>query len=285
MSWNDYTAFANAAQSAGLQFSYTVTESVPVRQSESIKPVGTTDDENADDTGGEFTLRGFYTLDAARANDLGRYRVVEGKHLSYSGRAPKGALISREVADANGLKVGDTFTVGHPTDADTTMEMTVRGIYEYVDDDAPSGRGDDARLSKDNRQNAIYVSAYTFIVSNNLDSGEETGWAKPDLNIMFMLSSPDDYQSFVKAAKKADAASRLAVHAGGLDGDAAGVRDRRAGRRIRRRTVGCRVGRRPCDRDDGRRGLDGGRRGARLLPGSGVGGDAARRRVQAHLAV
>ena len=168
----------------------------------------------------------------------------------------------------------------------------------------PSGRGDDARLSKDNRQNAIYVSAYTFIVSNNLDSGEETGWAKPDLNIMFMLSSPDDYQSFVKAAKKADAelkdgyeisspsleayrksiaplgalndtmritmialwvagglllvalgglrrpptargdriradrgrvqgASRLAVHAGGLDGDAAGVRDRRAGRRIR----------------------------------------------------
>ena len=205
MSWNDYTSFANAAQSAGLQFSYTVTESVPVRQSESIKPVGTTDDENADDTGGEFTLRGFYTLDAARANDLGRYRVVEGKHLSYSGRAPKGALISREVADANGLKVGDTFTVGHPTDADTTMEMTVRGIYEYVDDDAPSGRGDDARLSKDNRQNAIYVSAYTFIVSNNLDSGEETGWAKPDLNIMFMLSSPDDYQSFVKAAKKADA--------------------------------------------------------------------------------
>ena len=72
MSWDDYTAFATAAQSAGLQFSYTVTESVPVRQSESIKPVGTTDDENADDTGGEFTLRGFYTLDAARANYLGR---------------------------------------------------------------------------------------------------------------------------------------------------------------------------------------------------------------------
>lgn len=205
MSWDDYTAFATAAQSAGLQFSYTVTESVPVRQSESIKPVGTADEASADDTGGELTLRGFYTLDAARANDLGRYRVVEGKHLSYSGRAPKGALISREVADANGLKVGDTFTVGHPTDADTTMEMTVRGIYEYVDDDAPSGRGDDASLSKDNRQNAIYVSAYTFIVSNNLDSGEETGWAKPDLSIMFMLSSPDDYQLFVKAAKKADA--------------------------------------------------------------------------------
>ena len=104
------------------QFSYTVTESVPVRQSESIKPVGTADEASADNTGGELTLRGFYTLDAARANDLGRYRVVEGKHLSYSGRAPKGALISREVADANGLKVGDTFTVGHPTDADTTME-------------------------------------------------------------------------------------------------------------------------------------------------------------------
>ena len=208
LTWDDYTGYATSAQLAGLQFSYTVTESVPVRQSDSLKPVGSAaqsdDAPSSDDTGGEFTLRGFYTLDAARSNDLGRYKVVEGKHLSYGGSAPKGALISREVADANGLEVGDSFTVGDPTDADTTFEMTVRGIYEYVDDDAPAGRGDDATLSKDDRRNAIYVSAYTFIVTNGLDSEDAKGWAQPDIDIMFMMSSPDDYQKFVEAVEGSD---------------------------------------------------------------------------------
>lgn len=206
LSWDDYTAYATAAQVAGVQFSYTATESVPVRQSDTIKPVGGdgATDADADDTGGDLTLRAFYTLDAAQANDLGRYKVVEGKHLSYAGKAPKGALISRALADENGLEVGDTFTVGDPSDAGKTYEMTVRGIYEYTDDQAPDGRGDDAALSKDNRENAIYVSAYTFIVANGLDAENATGWSKPDLNIMFMLSSPGDYETFAKAVKDSD---------------------------------------------------------------------------------
>lgn len=205
LTWADYTEYATTAQLAGLQFSYTVTESVPVRQSDSIKPVGVSDDQpDADSTGGEFTLRGFYTLEAAQSNDLGRYKLVEGKHLSYGGSAPKGALISRAVADANDLQVGDTFTVGNPADADTTYDMTVRGIYEYVDDEAPTGYGDDASLSKDNRENAIYVSAYTFIVTNGLDAEDATGWAKPDLNITFVLNNPEAYDSFVEAINDSD---------------------------------------------------------------------------------
>lgn len=205
LSWDDYTTYATAVQLAGVQFTYTVTESVPVRQSDTIKPVGdNADDASADDTGGDLTMQAFYTLEAAQSNDLGRYKVVDGKHLSYAGKAPKGALISRALADKNNLKVGDTFTVGDPSDASKTYEMTVRGIYEYTDDQAPAGHGDDAAWSKDNRENAIYVSAYTMIVTNGMDSENATGWSKPDLNIMFKLSSPSDYQKFVKAVKSSD---------------------------------------------------------------------------------
>lgn len=203
LTWSDYTTYATAAQAEGLQFEYTVTESLPVRQSDSIQAIQTGDgDENADDTGGELTLKAFYTLTAARANDTGRYKVVEGKHLSYSGNAPRGALISRELADENGLEVGDTITVGDPSDASTTYELTVRGIYEYVED-APEGQGDDAALSKDNRDNAIYISYYTFAVELGLDTDSGTGWSTPDLNIMFTMTSPADYETFAKAVKDA----------------------------------------------------------------------------------
>ncbi len=199
LTWDDYTEYATAAQTMGLSFEYTLSESIPVRQTDSIQAIATGDsDADSDDTGGEFTLQSFYTLDAAQANETGRYKVVEGKHLSYYGYAPYGALISREVADANGLEVGDTITVGDPTDADTTYELTVRGIYEYVDDDAPEGRGDDAALSKDNRVNAIYVSYYTFAVTLELDTTDAEGWSIPDLNISFTLSSPSAYETFVE---------------------------------------------------------------------------------------
>lgn len=199
LTWSDYTNYATYVQAMGLSFEYTLAESIPVRQTDSIQAIATGDaDADSDDTGGELTLQSFYTLDAAQANETGRYEVVEGKHLSYSGNAPLGALISREVANANGLEVGDTITVGDPSDADTTYDLTVRGIYEYVDDDAPEGRGDDAALSKDNRVNAIYVSYYTFAAVLGLDTTSGTGWSTPDLNIIFTLGSPSYYDTFVE---------------------------------------------------------------------------------------
>lgn len=203
LTWGDYTDYASAAQAEGLQFEYTVTESLPVRQSDSFQAIPAGDgDSNADDTGGDLTLTAFYTLTAARANETGRYKVVDGKHLSYAGHAPKGALISRELADENGLKVGDTITVGDPSDASVTHELTVRGIYEYTDD-APAGRGDDAALAKDNRDNAIYVSYYTLAVELGMDTNSGSGWSIPDLNIMFTLNSPSEYDTFAKAVKDA----------------------------------------------------------------------------------
>ena len=133
LTWDDYTKYATAAQNKQIQFGYTFSEDVPVRQSGSkFKALPGSADQDAGKTGGEFQLRAFYTLQAAQANDWGRYTVVKGKHLSYS-RGIKGALISEELARKNNLKVGDEFTVAHPTAASQTVTLTVRGLYWYND--------------------------------------------------------------------------------------------------------------------------------------------------------
>lgn len=200
LTWDDYTKVATAAQEAGITFTYALTEDVPVRQTSSLKAIPGTDDASDDATGGKLQLRAFSSVDAARKNDWGRYRVVEGKHLSY-GRGVKGALLSRQLAERNHLKVGDSFTVARPDDASKTIKLTVRGLYDY---DAPA-QGQKAKLAKDNRLNAIYVAYYAFgmagLDSQTADDGD--GWAKPDLDITFGLSSPADYRKFVKAAAKA----------------------------------------------------------------------------------
>ena len=139
-------------------------------------------------------------MDAAKINDYGYYKVVKGKHLSYKTQSD-GVLISQALADKNNLKVGDKVTVGNPSKASDTYTFTVRGIYEY-DSDVPEGNGSDAKYAKDNRENVIYTTYINF-AKNGLDTTEATGWAIPNLNIIFSLANPSTYNTFVRLVKKA----------------------------------------------------------------------------------
>ncbi len=203
LTWTDYTNYATAAQQANLQFSYTLTISMPARQTDKFKAIAGTADQSADKTGGEFTLTGFYTQGAQDSNPAGAITIVDGKALNYdsSNTATDEVLISKAVADANNLKVGDSITVANPTNADTTYTFKIQGIYTY-NDSAASGEGSDAKLAKDNRDNAIYMT-YTAFAGSNLDTSDGTGWSIPDLDIQFTLNSAADYDTFVKAVKDA----------------------------------------------------------------------------------
>ena len=131
LSWEDYTTYASAVQKANISFSYTFSETVPVRQTSSLKAIGGASDASADKTGGQLTWRSFYTLQAAQASDIGRFRLVSGKHLNYTGTDKSSVLISKALAKKNGLKVGDTIKVANPTNASKTYTLKIRGIYEY----------------------------------------------------------------------------------------------------------------------------------------------------------
>ena len=215
LSWTNYTTYATAVQSANVEFSYTFTETIPVRQSSSIKAIKASTSTSADKTGGDLTWRSFYTLEAAQSNDFGRFKIVSGKHLNYKGQDKSSILISQAVASKNNLKVGSTITVANPTDSSKTYKLKVRGIYEYVGT-AQEGEGSDAKFAKDNRDNAIYSTYYTFGV-NGLDISDGKGWSIPDLNIMFQLSSVKNYNSFVKAVKKAELPRKYEVTSPSLE--------------------------------------------------------------------
>ncbi|RSX51403.1 ABC transporter permease [Bifidobacterium goeldii] len=209
LGWTGYTTYATAVQSAGVTFGYTFAETVPVRQTEKFQAIAGTDDQDADKTGGELQFRAFYSLDAAHDNDYGRYKVVEGKHLNYSGQDENSVLISKALAKKNKLSVGDTFEIAYPNDASKTVKLKVRGIYEYTEA-AAKGKGSDAKLAKDNRDNAIYSAYYAFGMAG-FDAVDGTGWLIPDLNIAFQLNSVKDYQKFVKALKKAKLPAKYEV--------------------------------------------------------------------------
>ena len=200
LTWEKYSTYATAAQSNNVTFNYTLATSVPVRESKSLQAIAAKNDTSEDKTGGNLTLQAFYTLDAAKINDYGYYKVVKGKHLSYKTQSD-GVLISQALADKNNLKVGDKVTVGNPSKASETYTFTVRGIYEY-DSDVPEGNGSDAKYAKDNRENVIYTTYLNF-AKNGLDTTEATGWAIPNLNIIFSLANPSTYNTFVRLVKKA----------------------------------------------------------------------------------
>ena len=201
ITWEEYNVLGAAAQAKHVQFDYSVVASVPVRSTDSFKAITTsaTSGASQNETGGDFTLTSFYNEAAVDANEYGTFKVVEGSKLNYQDVTARDVLISQELAKKNNLKVGSTITVGNPANAKTTYTFTVGGIYTYTD--TPQGvQGADAQFAKDNRDNVIYTSYYDFAASG-LDTTEGTGWAVPDINIVFTLANPQAYEQFKSALK------------------------------------------------------------------------------------
>lgn len=216
ITWNEYNVLGAAAQSKHVQFDYSVVASVPVRSTSSFKAITTsaTSGASQNETGGDFTLTSFYNEAAVDANEYGTFKVVEGNKLNYQDVTARDALVSQELAKKNNLKVGSTITVGNPANAKTTYTFTVGGIYTYTD--TPQGvQGADAQFAKDNRNNVIYTSYYDFAASG-LDTTEGTGWAVPDINIVFTLANPQAYEQF-KSALKPDLPEGFAVSSPTID--------------------------------------------------------------------
>lgn len=203
LSWSDYDKLASAAQTKGVQYKYTVAESISVRQSASIQAITTdsTSKASEDKTGGNLTLQSFYTSEAAQVNEYGTYKVIEGKGLDYSNSLAQNVLVSEELAKKNNLKVGSTIKIGNPTDSETTYEYTVCGIYRYTSN-PDNALGDDAKFAKDNRNNVLYTTYTTFAI-NGLDTTDGKGWSVPDLNVVFTFENRSDIDKFA-AALKAD---------------------------------------------------------------------------------
>ncbi|NMM93342.1 ABC transporter permease [Bifidobacterium oedipodis] len=208
MTWATYTEYATVMQTAGISLDFMVTETVPARVSGDLKALegGSLGSASDDETGGELLWRAFWTKDSAKTNDLGTYKIVDGKALNYDTSSDvdtTGALVSKAFADANGLKVGDKFKVATASDASKTVELEVRGIYEYTSEANALNPVAAAR----NRENTIYTN-YPAFSNAGLDpqssdtSAKAEGWDLPDLDVVFNLTSPSVYDQVVSTLKK-----------------------------------------------------------------------------------
>lgn len=137
---------------------------------------------------GDFSVVGVNDLKTATDFSDGSQKIISGRALTTKDDKSNAVVIETELAEANNLKVGDTFTIKDQNDKAYTMNIV--GIYQStasVDSMAMN-------FSFMNVSNRLYTSL-TF--ANTLAGTTDT----IDTAI-YNLSDPAKSESFVKAAKK-----------------------------------------------------------------------------------
>lgn len=136
-------------------------------------------------TSGDFTITGVNSTDYVSDFTSGTSEITDGVGIT-SDTADNSAVISSDLADANDLSVGDTFTVTTTVDdTETSYTLTVVGIYEN------SSTATTAQMMSNasNPQNNIYTNLTTADTmkgeTDTLDSA------------VYTLSNPEDMDDFV----------------------------------------------------------------------------------------
>ncbi|WIL39168.1 ABC transporter permease [Kurthia sp. YJT4] len=140
---------------------------------------------------GDLSIAGTNTTDTVSSFTSGTSKIVEGVGITEADENTNHAVIEKNLAEANDLKVGDKIKVEDTDEKSHTLEVV--GIYE-------STETADARalqIASLNPYNKIYTS-YTF--ANTLKGSDYKNTAD---SIVYTLENPEQVDAFVKAAKKA----------------------------------------------------------------------------------
>ena len=180
--------------------SYLFTTTTTATAGDDISAISTSSSSSSDDssdsnqpssrgdmemTSGDFTITGVNSTDYVSDFTSGTSEITDGVGIT-SDTADNSAVISSDLADANDLSVGDTFTVTTTVDdTETSYTLTVVGIYEN------SSTATTAQMMSNasNPQNNIYTNLTTADTmkgeTDTLDSA------------VYTLSNPEDMDNFV----------------------------------------------------------------------------------------
>ncbi|MHC5229190.1 ABC transporter permease [Enterococcus sp. LJL99] len=143
-------------------------------------------------TQSDFQVSGVLDLSMLAAFSEGTATLTSGELITDEDKDTNNVVIEKTLAQANDLKVGDTFKITSPENEDTTYEVTIKGIYETSE----SGDSMGMMFNFLNPSNTIY-SSYTF--ANTL-KGEDS--EKTIDSAVYTLSDPKEMDSFVASAEK-----------------------------------------------------------------------------------
>lgn len=180
--------------------SYLFTTTTTATAGDDISAISTSSSSSSDDssdsnqpssrggmemTSGDFTITGVNSTDYVSDFTSSTSEITDGVGIT-SDTADNSAVISSDLADANDLSVGDTFTVTTTVDdTETSYTLTVVGIYEN------SSTATTAQMMSNasNPQNNIYTNLTTADTmkgeTDTLDSA------------VYTLSNPEDMDDFV----------------------------------------------------------------------------------------
>lgn len=202
LSWEQYSTYAEAA---GVTLNAYYYETASAKTSDGVKTVSATTDT---DTSGTVSLVGTSSSVATASLPNKGFSLVSGKTVDYTATAVSNkAVVSQAFAKANNYKVGSKFKLVNPSDSKKTIEFTVNGIYK---DHAAAAKVSSQYNDATPANNAIYVSSYTFM-GDGFYSATKPGSTGHDLRIVFELSSPKDYNTFVKKARAAGLSSNYTM--------------------------------------------------------------------------
>ena len=179
LGWNEYSKYAQRLQMDGMQYKAYFHETAD------INPEGLTQS-------GTYSLVGVSDKQAEPTLPHGPFVLDQGKGLDYASQNASGTqtvLISKQMAQANKLKVGDTLTIKDPRQQDQQVKLTVSGIYHY-------------RKSVDQKANRAIYTAYPTFAMLGLDTASKPGDPGHELVVAFVLDSPSTYQKFIKELRK-----------------------------------------------------------------------------------
>ena len=179
LGWNEYSKYAQRLQMDGMQYKAYFHETAD------ISPEGLPQS-------GTYSLVGVSDKEAEPTLPHGPFAVDQGKGLDYASQNASGAqtvLISKQMAQANKLKVGDTLTIKDPRQQDQQVKLTISGTYHY-------------RKAADQTANRAIYTAYPTFAMLGLDAATKPGDPGHELLVAFVLDSPSTYQKFIKELRK-----------------------------------------------------------------------------------
>lgn len=139
---------------------------------------------------GDFQISGVSSTAMASNFSSGTAEITDGEGITAEDEGTNHVVIESSLAEANDLKVGDTFTLQN-TDEDASYEVTVKGIYETSE----SVSGMAAQISFMNPVNTLYAY-YTF--GNTLNGDEDAATVD---SAVYNLSDPSKMDAFVEEAE------------------------------------------------------------------------------------
>lgn len=128
----------------------------------------------------------------------GELELIEGRHITPEDSWS--AVISRALAEQNGLSVGDRFEAGYspetraedPSRPEEPFSFTIVGIFDITGQQTQLNQAEPSML-----QNAVFIDA---AAGHAIDSGDPTH-SRYRYGVIFMVDDPSDLEQTVAAAQ------------------------------------------------------------------------------------